>query len=457
MDILDPSQWLRWVFSAGKYVYQNIELPRVSETYRTPWISLPSREQIVVGAGEILSSVHPNYYAVAFIFTCAGIFVYIKLRYPFWNTQPVVHTYDYFRKWVQTTPVVLQKYLYKTRYYDKTKQIQTRDMTRIPADEIERLCEFIQSNYIGTDRLLSTITEKTIRPYFTGHNAPSYISVHRELDETITGVCSSRLLHMFSYPESTLANPTVLHTEMYFMDYVCIRREVTGIAEKLFHTHEYNIRIMNPTISVSMFRKEGQLCEGVVPFSEYAAYTFYMQNLPLSKLPDHFTISRVAKENVDLLHDIYHILTTPEHGAVKMFSICLLPDIANIVELLVSRQLYLYCLKKGGHLYGVYFFKDMNVHYEDIDSKTLGLVATIQNTDCNELFMLGFAHSLRQILKETPQYKMMCLNNLGHNAVVLRKWREYHHTILEIPCALYLYNYVYPKMPVHPSSIFSIL
>lgn len=503
IDLTDPTQWIRWTISLStktiRYLYNNITLPRVAPEYEYSNVSilpeLPNRQDIVVGIWEILASVHPNYYAIALVFVFVGIFIYIKIRYPFWNTQPVVHTYDWYRRWIHSTPDIIQKYPFKTRYYDTTKQIQTIDFSRIPKNEtndeentnhpnqLKQICEFIQSNYIPSDRLLSTITEKTLSIYLSGHNAPSYMSIHRELDGTITGVCASRLLNLFIYtPDtptigitaSTLETPPIQHIETYWLDYVTTRKNTESrIAERLFQTHEYNIRIANPTIAVSTFQKDGEPCEGVIPLFEYNTYTFYMRNIRVDPLPLHFIISRVAKENADMLHDIYHILTTPtpETQHRRMWTMCLLPDIGHIRELLVTQQMYLFCLKKGGHLYGAYFFKDMNINYEDVDGKTLGLVASIQNTDSIELFMSGFMESLRQILhqagkskradpnrllKEMGQYKMMMIRNTGHNTYILDKWREYHHTILDTPNSVYLYNYMLPKMPVSNRDIFML-
>jgi hypothetical protein len=431
------------------------------------------------------------------ILACLSIFVYNKIRYPFWNTQPVLHTYDYWRKIGLSTPGIIQKYPHKTRFYDTTKQIQTREYSKISSEEIKQIAIFLNANYIPTDKLLSTITEKTLANYCNGHNAPTYISityedksslvipqtptatrpefftVHQELDKTITGLCISRLSNLYLYNTIVNTDPNTLveidgykdkdnkpnKIETYLLDFVAIKRNAeTRTAEKLFQTHEYNIRILNPKIHTSIFKKEGELCECVVPFMEYTNRTFYMRNLNVASLPPDFIISRVAKETFDMLHDIYHILTTPETGTKKMWSTCLLPDIGHIRELLVARQMYLFCLKKGGHLYGAYFFKDMNIHYEDLDGKTLGLVASIQNTDSVALFMTGFMMSLREILRqETAQYKMLMIRNIGHNEFILGKWVELHHTILDTPNSIYLYNYCLPKMPVSSRDIFSIM
>jgi hypothetical protein len=139
-----------------------------------------------------------------------------------------------------------------------------------------------------------------------------------------------------------------------------------------------------------------------------------------------------------------------------MFSVCILPDIGNMLALLEKRELFLFCLKKGEHLYAIYIFRNAEIHYEELDGETLEFVASIQNTDNPRIFMSGFAHSLRDILKENRRYKMIRMSSIGHNQIILSKWREYHHSVLETPSAVYLYNYVLPKMPVDTSRCFVV-
>ena len=451
------------------YLYQNITFPRVSPEYSSQRLFPPFSEigkAVVVRIFEILSTIHPNYYVVAFCFVWVVLFVYIKIRYPFWNTQPVVHTYDYWRRWGTREGHIIHKLPYKSQFYDKESKVSTIDYSRVSTPEKQQIAVFLQSHYIPTDRLLSTLSVAVLDTYMSGHNAPSFVSVHREMDGHviggrhghitngghghITGTILSRLIHLY-FSE---ASPT--HIEAYFTEYMCIHRESGGgrVAERLFQTHEYNRRIRNPLIPVSLFRKEGALCEGVVPFIPYMVYTYYMRNLDITPLPSSFTISRVVKHNTDLVHDIYQTLINP--GKLSMFSVCILPDIGNMLALLEKRELFLFCLKKGEHLYAIYIFRNAQIHYEELDGETLEFVASIQNTDNPRIFMSGFAHSLRDILKENRRYKMIRMSSIGHNQLILSKWREYHHSVLETPGALYLYNYVSPKMPVDTSRCFVV-
>ena len=46
-----------------------------------------------------------------------GIFAYIKLRYPFWNLQPVYHTYDFWRM-IYREPFFIYKKAISTKFVD---------------------------------------------------------------------------------------------------------------------------------------------------------------------------------------------------------------------------------------------------------------------------------------------------------------------------------------------------
>lgn len=49
--------------------------------------------------------------------------IYIKIKYPFWSSQALFHTYDYFRK-LQKSPFLVSTKVVSTKYY-KPENIQT--------------------------------------------------------------------------------------------------------------------------------------------------------------------------------------------------------------------------------------------------------------------------------------------------------------------------------------------
>jgi hypothetical protein len=392
-----------------------------------------------VWLSDILGTIHPNYYAVALLFSIAGVFVYIKIRYPFWNIQPVLHTYDWFTLRFTRTPYIVQKFPYKHKYYDNAA-IRTLDYSTLSPEEKREYALYLQSHYSPTDRMLSTITAPALDHLLSGHNAPSFVSVYRELDGHISGIMTSRKTNVLLGSNTTI--------DAYLFDLMCIHRESSGrkIMEKLFQTHEYNQRIRNLSIAVSLFRMEGNLCEGVVPLVQYRRYTYYVRNLTVRPMPVHYQLSRVAKENQDILHNLYAKI------GQSGFSLIILSDIGHLVSMLKSNETYLYCLKRGDQVCALYYFRNAHIHYEDVDCETLDLVASFQNTKDNSLFFSGFMNALRQCVRQSPHYKILRIDALGNNQLLLAGWREYHQSVMETECAYYLYNYIYPGIPLTPDT-----
>lgn len=491
----------------ASFVYDGINLPRLTQPFDYPSIS-DTGKAVVISISEILSTIHPNYYLFALVIVWVVSFVYIKIRYPFWNTQPVVHTYDYMRRFLTREAHIIQKLPYKSRFHDKENKVSTTEYSRVSTPEKTQIAFFLQSHYIPTDRLLSTFSVAVLDAYLSGGS--SFISVFREnppdgprkftVDSgPITGVIASRPIHVYLGPT---------HIEAYFTDFMCVHRESRRVAECLFQTHQFatfnglrkyssfvqdgvspeNLDYTLPKITrkqlpISVFRKEGALCEGVVPFLSYTTYTYYMPKTSSKKkspLPSGFTISRVGKHNITLVQDIYHLIQSENQA---MFSTCILPDIGTMLGLLEKRELYLLSLKKGDQLYGIYIFRNAHIHYEELDGETLELMATIQNTENTPLFVSGFGEALREMIqgfttsgglrksaifgRDAVSYenqgfsgdtktraKMLRIPSIGHNQVILSNFQGY---LMATPTALYLYNYALPKMPVDSGKCFVVV
>jgi len=234
--------------------------------------------------------------------------------------------------------------------------------------------------------------------------------------------------------------------DAYYLDWVCVSRDYKdrAISRNLIQTHEYNQRILNPVMSVSMFKKEIDLCEGIVPLVEYNTYTFYLRSIKPPGLPRGVHIRRITKTTISMLIDFLEkIKETPKFNA-RIFS-----DISVLSNQIESDQLYAYCLcYDEGVIMGYYFFRNANLQYEDLvegaaDCDTLQFVGSYNNTgDINgsDVFFLGFLHVYQNILVHRKTYKMMLFEGISHNGVILEKWLTRFHITLQHRCAYYLYN-----------------
>ena len=90
------------------------------------------------------------------------------------------------------------------------------------------------------------------------------------------------------------------------------------------------------------------------------------------------------------------------------------------------------------------------MQYEDIEGNTLQFYGSINNTELESLFYLGFLHAIQKIIKKFPKYKMIMFENLGDNTILNKEWRKKNTPIFKNKTAYYAYNWVYPSSPILP-------
>ena len=197
------------------------------------------------------------------------LFAYIKIRYPFWNNQPVFHSYDYWR-FFYNIPYVVYKYRpVKTKYCD-FHQIETVPYIECSHFVKQNVINLLQCYYIPSEKILHTITENEIDSILTGTNEPCYVSTFNEkiiqtneeqgasilVNPESIGCITSRPYKMFYRP--TLTEQVYASDLLYFIDYLCVKRErdAKKLNRVLLQTHEYNQRTKNPDILISLIKKE---------------------------------------------------------------------------------------------------------------------------------------------------------------------------------------------------------
>ena len=402
--------------------------------------------------------IHPRWYLATIILSLLIVYFTIKMKYPFWNLQPVYHTYDFWRKW-SSTPFIIQKsYPFQTKFCD-FKNIKTREFLDLDENTLQNLADLLASHYIPSDQVLFTITPKHLHDYFTGQMNPSYISFFYEkryvvdskrvqvgelpYENNMIGAITSRSISIFVLPK-TSDSTIYIKYPCYYWDYVCVHREHkdnknTNIGRKLIQTHEYNQRVNNRGILVSMFKKEGDLSVGIVPLVEYTSFTLPIPLLKLRKIPKHSFLTRINKTSFGDFNDfMLQYLKSPG----KDFPFAAIPDIGALNRLIESDNLYVFMLRKRENVLAVYFFKDAKVQYEDANGCALQCIGSICNMLDRELFYLGFLHSVYKITWKT-HYKILLFESIGHNVYFTADLvRDCVRIIAQQKNAYYLYNFV---------------
>ena len=390
------------------------------------------------------------------------IFLYIKLTYPFWNTQPVFHTYDFWRYWTKTAFPIQKRYPVLTKYCN-FERIETVEYLEASDSQKKEFVDLVQCHYIPDESALFVFNLENLDAYMTGHSSPSYLSFYKgDFHENSTelsilkkpiGCISARTIDILFLNEPSM--------KVYFWEYICTKREKSDkyLSRQLIQTQEFRQRqrnmdfILTPNIeekpiSVSIFKKEVDLCQGIVPLVEYETKLFIIKNEPLKKLPPHFVLIEIGGENIDLLVDFLEISKTK-------FEVFGLSEIGNLVGLIQKRLLMVYCIQKAKDVYAAYFFRDSRTQY-DGKGVMLSLCSSINNSNSLELFYMGFLQSLRMLLKKTPIFRLLMIENISHNSLIYERYGLNATSYDSSISAYYLYNYVVPKQPFIKNSVFMV-
>jgi len=400
-------------------------------------------------------------FATVFVFLVIisiSLFVYIKLRFPFWNIQPVYHTYDFWR-YVYKKPFIIRDLRWLTKFCDFTN-IQTANYLNISSTMKIKIIDLLRCKYIATDRLLYTINENILATIMTGNSNMSICSIYTVGDKLI-GFMSSRPVQLYFVDNINNMNQmSMINFSSYYWDYICTDQGSIDqgsdkqLSRKLIQTHEYNQRTLCPQIKVSLFKKEINLCEGIIPLTKYKTYSFRIPRQPhVPRLPYHTHVEQIVKSNIHILLDFLEGLTK-----TSPFTFLGISDLAVLQNMIVSNQLYAVCLKHKKDILGYYFFKNANIQYEDFsdtnDCDTLHFIASFNNSQSLELFILGYLHSIKAILKLKKTFKMLLFDEITHNYAILPSWKMDNPILVETDSAYYLYNMCYPRGTIKSSNVF---
>jgi hypothetical protein len=395
---------------------------------------------------------------------CIGLIV-AKLHSPFWFHQPVYHMYEIYPRisWSRAP------YLKRTRppkqgIFCNLNQVRTEKNERI---QLQPFVDLLQGHYLDNDTNLYHHTLNTMKQIMYDYPSSSYISgffetereeptFHTRLNTNVVyGMITSRPTGIYF-----LYFPAQNRTIHYF-DFICVHEKYSSksISRNLIQTHIYNHSIQDPTFTGAyLFKKEIDLCKGVVPLVQSSTYTFMLTETPLARLPPNYSIKCLNhKSSIDVWRVLYEQMKT-------QFDICVLPDFPVTLDWLTNERYIIYISvykdKKQERIHGLYIFEDTYVSYEqDIPCPfMLRLAGSMVFNDVPRThdlyFFRGFLHSLHAIKLDKKKFGVLEIPNVSDNDMLLERWRERYELRNETVLGYYLYNMVYPNMPILPNRLF---
>ena len=450
-------------------------LPRIKDPANSYWLyqgELPSFRGAVVGASDVLSTIHPNYLLVAATFVFAFFVLYIKMQYPFWNQIPALHVYDWHRRYFYSEkPYIVHVILKKTKYYEP-RLVKTERFQDLEESRKQELATMLQNYYLPSDRVFCSLqvpdlaaqcanalisTWNLIEEDISLNNPTDLVVKETKIREVEGFVTSRKINTALSFGRSD--DRYIVQEPANYIDYLCFNRNRVNSQKirKLFHTHEYNERMVFTDRNITLFKKEVELCEAIIPLVEYETLTFYLRyQIKPAKLPKNFQLIRIQRENLRHLHDWMERVASLKDDVG--FRVSVTAEIGDLIHLLQTNQMFAYVLRgpdadiktKLDAVYAIYFFRNAHMKYDDLEGgDTIHATGAFCNTDDAELFFLGFVWALRSARKDFSgtETKILMVDDLGHLRGVAKRWQQTHDVVLRTKCAYYFCNYVVPRSP----------
>lgn len=374
------------------------------------------------------------------------IAAYIKMKFRFWTLQPVFHIYDF--HYYFCSPGIINPELPEKNKYCNFKEIESINYNLLSELQINKFVRFINSNYLKNEDNCFTPTKSNILPYFEGHNSTSMFSFYYE-DELLmdlkkgTTVQEKRLIGaMTTRPVNILikSGRSKIKLSVNYVDYLCVDRmyRKKGIAPQIIQTHHYNQRRNNKKIMVSLFKREDNLT-GIVPLCVYNTYGYDMTfwNKPYELTPNVASLIECGNTNIQ------HLLDFMRENVEGKFDIFIQPEISNILELIKTKNMYIYMMSCQGEVKSVYFYKKSCTFIRK-GCEAICCIASINNfsNKKTDLFIQGFKNTLWKVANEN-NFKFLIIEDISDNNLIIDNLQLKSKPNIISPTAYFFYNYIY--------------
>ena len=370
------------------------------------------------------------------------IYIYIRLKYGFWVSQPVFHVYDF--GYMIKAPGIINDYLPEKNKYTNFKNIETSVYSEITSLQSQRFANLIRTNYLQNKDNIFSPQSQNILPYFNGHNDKSFVSFYKEdnnmidlkkgtmiTDSVVIGLITSRPVYVVINNGNKEAK-----FRAYYVDYLCVDKmyRKKGIAAQLIQTHHYNQRHINKNIVISLFKREDELT-GIVPLCVYSTYGFHVKTWtkPID-LSAEYKVLEITPQNFRFLFDFVNSIG-------KKFDIVINTEMTNIIELIKTKNIFIYVVMADEVIISAYFFRKSCVQIEK-GLEVLSCFASICNCD-QSTFIHGFKISFWKISAEN-YFGFAAIEDVSDNNIIIDNIRNKTKPLIISPTAYFFYNFGYP-------------
>lgn len=122
------------------------------------------------------------------------------------------------------------------------------------------------------------------------------------------------------------------------------------------------------------------------------------------------------------------------------FDIVINTEVTNIIELIKTKNIFIYTIIVDDNIICAYFFRKSCVQIEK-GIEVLSCFASISNTD-NEVFIQGFKISFWKIAAEN-YFGFSAIEDISDNNIIIDNIKEKTKPLIISPTAYFFYNFAY--------------
>jgi len=372
------------------------------------------------------------------------ISAYHKLKHPFWYSQPVQYK-TVLRPNITlfgNNPRVIQTYIPPIDKWTNHHNIKF-------VDDYHEISKFISDNYADNNNSCDftyNLSLDTFNAIMDGHNYPIYAAIYSIMntDEHLGAITAQPLnIELYNkgrYPRLIHDDPTYENI-VYYVDNLCVKLEHRGekIAPQLIQTLNNFYRTNNTVSMISLFKRETQLPDYIIPLTTYFTYQFNIAtwfNKPFELHPS-VKLLEITQQNIQLL---YAFLFKYKSHYFKCF---IYPELTNICSQMKVGNIFIMAIMSGDNICSVYFYRNANVEYKG--DKTIECIGSINCNQTLSFFITGFYYSL-QGLTEKHEFKYLHYENISHNTLMCKSILKHNSPVNYSNTGWYLYNYIHPTL-----------
>ncbi|MFY7729908.1 MAG: hypothetical protein ACOVRN_10350 [Flavobacterium sp.] len=224
-----------------------------------------------------------------------------------------------------------------------------------------------------------------------------------------------------------------------YIDYLCYTNSI--MEPQLIETHYYNQRHIQSSIVVSIFTRKDPLAN-VVPLCVCSTYQFPVHTWTKpAALSAEYTLVDINGTNYRFVYDFIR-------AQKEQFDIAVEADMANILELIKTHNIFITAVMCDKHMVACYVFRKSCIEIEK-GLEMLTCVASICR--CEEpIFIQGFKISFWKIADkhyfgyagiEDTSHNQICIQNIMKNTAPTSIQKTF----------MYFYNFAYPTFSAERS------